>query len=206
MKYIFILIIIFNVKCIAQAPKTSINEKKPVHYIKINHGYSFNIVGSWKEVDKTTLSAKIKIDRNASGKNLNYDYIFSESRNNITYPFIIVSPLYGGRNYFEDFKKDYVSKFGPTVIKYADTISKKASEVNFDENTIFIDEKNKSITSTTNIVTNDNEEITSLTYLCFNNKYTIQFIFWSETKDFTLFYVTYFDEIINSIKTFNINK
>jgi hypothetical protein len=139
-----------------------------VHFIKINHGYSFNIIGSWTEIDKTTLAEKIKIDKNASGKNLNYDYIFSENSTSITYPFIIVSPLYGGRNFFEDFKKDYVSKFDPTVIKYADTISKIATEINFNENTTLIDEKNKSITSTIKITTNDNIELTTLTYICFN--------------------------------------
>lgn len=195
------LLILFFIVFIS---KHSSAQDKPVHFTKLNHGYTFNLIGSWKEADKATLQEKIKIDRSASGKDLNYDYVFSESSSNITVPFIVVSPLFAGRNYFEDFKKSYVAKFDPTVIKFADTLSKAFNEIKFNENSTTIDEKNKSITSIVKVLNNENVEMTSLTYICFNNKYTIQFIFCSNTKDFPLFYATYFDKIINSIKTFNI--
>lgn len=175
------------------------------HLTKLNHGYSFNINSSWAEADRSTLQKKIAEDKIATGKDLNYDYVFSESSSNITYPFIVVSPLYAGTNLFEDFKKSYVSKFDPTVIKYADSLSKKLDEINFNENSVIIDATKQSITSTVKLVSND-LQLTSLTYICFNNQYTIQFVFCARTEDFPLLFITYFEEVIKSIKTFKVAK
>ena len=157
MKKFLIILILLNIKYFAQNPKENHDENKPTHYIKLNHGYSFNIIGAWKEADKATLQQKNNIDKAASGKNLNYDYVFSENSTNISYPFIVVSPLFAGKNYFEIFKKEYVAKFDPTIIKYKDTLSTKISDINFNENSTIINEKDKSITSIVTIKSNNGE-------------------------------------------------
>lgn len=198
-------IIIFIAQQSYSQQKLSYNMETP--FFSKLHGYSFTVDKAiWVQEDSVTVKSKSDMDSKNSKKSLNYDYIFTLRKSKTDFPFIIVSPLYAGKNLFDDFKKEYVAKFNSTIVKNNDLLSNKISEVKLDVNSTIIDEKNKTLVSIVNVKTKEGLQLTQLNYICFNNKYTIQFMFNSLTKDFPELYKTKFKKIIETISVFPIIK